>query len=125
MAGKKSTVTREDAYGNEVEVEVGADGENPVSPNNPPAKAVMFMSEDAYASTKEEEVVPEAEEEPEEDVEEEPEEEAEEEDDESVAEAPKKSASKAEWVDYAVSQGADRAQAEDSTRDDLIAAYGN
>jgi hypothetical protein len=34
---------------------------------------------------------------------------------------PAKNASKAEWVDYAVSQGADRDAAEDATKDDLIA----
>lgn len=38
---------------------------------------------------------------------------------------PKKSGSKADWVEYAVSKGADRAEAEASTRDDLAAAYGN
>lgn len=38
---------------------------------------------------------------------------------------PKKSGSKSDWVEYAVSKGADRAEAEASTRDDLAAAYGN
>lgn len=37
---------------------------------------------------------------------------------------PAKSASKAEWVDYAVAQGADRAEAEAATKDDLVATYG-
>jgi hypothetical protein len=38
--------------------------------------------------------------------------------------APAKSANKAEWVDYAVSQGADPSEAESSTKDELVAAYG-
>lgn len=37
---------------------------------------------------------------------------------------PAKSANKGEWVDYAVSQGADPAEAEAATKDDLIAKYG-
>jgi hypothetical protein len=37
---------------------------------------------------------------------------------------PNKSDSKAEWVEYAVSQGADRSEAEGTTKDDLIATYG-
>lgn len=41
------------------------------------------------------------------------------------AEEPKKSGSKTDWVEYAVSKGADRAEAEASTRDDLVAAYGS
>ena len=40
MAKKKTTVTRKDQYGNEIEVPVGVDGKNPVSPNNPSPKAV-------------------------------------------------------------------------------------
>lgn len=36
---------------------------------------------------------------------------------------PAKSATKAEWVDYAVSQGADREEAEASTKDALIETY--
>lgn len=39
-------------------------------------------------------------------------------------EEPKKSGSKPDWVEYAVSKGADRDEAEASTRDDLAAAYG-
>lgn len=35
-----TTVTTTDRDGNEFEVEVGVDGKNPVSVNNPPAKAV-------------------------------------------------------------------------------------
>lgn len=35
-----------------------------------------------------------------------------------------KSAKKAEWVDYAVSQGADRAEAEAATKDELVDTYG-
>lgn len=35
------TVVIEDAQGNEVEVEAGRDGENPVSPENPPEDAVV------------------------------------------------------------------------------------
>lgn len=38
--------------------------------------------------------------------------------------APSKSASKADWVDYAVAQGADRDVAEASTKDDLITEFG-
>lgn len=37
---------------------------------------------------------------------------------------PAKSATKAEWVDYAVANGADRDEAEAQTKDELIAAYG-
>jgi hypothetical protein len=37
---------------------------------------------------------------------------------------PAKSATKGEWVDYAVSQGATQEDAEASTKEDLIAAYG-
>jgi hypothetical protein len=35
------TVTVQDAQGKDVEVEVGLDGEEPVSPQNPPKKAVL------------------------------------------------------------------------------------
>jgi hypothetical protein len=35
------TVVIEDAQGNDIEVEAGRDGENPVSPENPPEKAVV------------------------------------------------------------------------------------
>lgn len=38
-------------------------------------------------------------------------------------EAPKKSASKADWVEFAVSQGADAHEAAAMTRDDLVAAF--
>lgn len=37
---------------------------------------------------------------------------------------PAKSANKDAWVAYAVSQGADQAEAEAATKDDLIATYG-
>ncbi|WP_433465707.1 hypothetical protein [Spirillospora sp. CA-128828] len=37
---------------------------------------------------------------------------------------PAKSALKPAWVDWAVAQGADRAEAEKASKDDLIAAYG-
>lgn len=40
----KDTVTREDAQGNKIEVEVGVDGKNPVSVNNP-------VNEKAYLKT--------------------------------------------------------------------------
>ena len=40
-------------------------------------------------------------------------------------EEPKKSGSKPDWVEYAVSKGADRDEAEASSRDDLAAAYGS
>lgn len=39
-------------------------------------------------------------------------------------EAPAKNASKADWVDYAVAQGAPRAEAEKASRDDLAAQFG-
>lgn len=42
----------------------------------------------------------------------------------SGGDRPAKNDSKAAWVDYAVSQGADRDEAEASTKDDLIAAHG-
>lgn len=38
----KDTVTREDARGNKIEVEVGIDGENPVSPNNPVSQKALL-----------------------------------------------------------------------------------
>lgn len=38
--------------------------------------------------------------------------------------APAKSASKADWVAYAVSQGADEATAEAATKEDLVAQFG-
>lgn len=38
--------------------------------------------------------------------------------------APAKSASKQDWVDYAVSQGADKDEAEGKTKDELQAEYG-
>ena len=43
---------------------------------------------------------------------------------ERVAEAPAKSASKAEWVDYAVSLGADRDEADALTKAELVERYG-
>lgn len=104
--GKKNsakTVTREDAYGNKIEVPVGADGKNPVSPENPPVKAQDFMSEDAYARPEEEAPTPASEEDS----------------------APAKSAPKSDWVAYAVTKGADATEAEDATKEDLISAYGN
>lgn len=39
-AAQEQTVTVTDLHGDEVEVPAGMDGENPVSPNNPPLKAV-------------------------------------------------------------------------------------
>jgi hypothetical protein len=44
--------------------------------------------------------------------------------DEEVAEAPPKSATKGEWVDFAVSQGAEREEAEGYTKQDLVEIYG-
>lgn len=38
--------------------------------------------------------------------------------------APAKTANKAAWVEYAVSQGANREEAEAATKDDLAATYG-
>lgn len=43
---------------------------------------------------------------------------------EPEAKRPAKTDNKAAWVDWAVVQGADRAEAEKSTKDDLITAYG-
>ncbi len=40
------------------------------------------------------------------------------------SEAPAQSAKKADWVDYAVSQGADRGESEASTKDDLVHQFG-
>lgn len=40
-----------------------------------------------------------------------------------VVERPAKSASKADWVAYAVSQGAEQAEAEAKTRDELAALF--
>lgn len=37
---------------------------------------------------------------------------------------PPRAAAKTAWVDYAVSQGADRAEAEQASKDDLVATYG-
>lgn len=37
---------------------------------------------------------------------------------------PARAARKADWVAYAVAQGADRTEAEASTKDDLVTAYG-
>jgi hypothetical protein len=45
-------------------------------------------------------------------------------DSDTDTDVPAKSANKDVWVDYAVSQGADRAEAEAATKDDLIASYG-
>lgn len=42
-----------------------------------------------------------------------------------VSDGPSESDLKATWVDHAVSQGADRAEAEVSTKADLIADYGS
>lgn len=39
--------------------------------------------------------------------------------------APAQSATKGDWVDYAVSKGADETEAESMTKADLIAAYGS
>jgi hypothetical protein len=44
--------------------------------------------------------------------------------DEDAASTPAKSASKGDWVDFAVSQGADREEADAKTKDELIAEYG-
>lgn len=41
-----------------------------------------------------------------------------------VVEQPKKSASKADWVEFAVAQGAEREAAEALTKDDLVAQFG-
>jgi hypothetical protein len=41
-----------------------------------------------------------------------------------IADVPTSSASKADWVDYAVSQGADRETAEGMTKTELAETYG-
>ncbi|MFF5790248.1 hypothetical protein ACFY8P_35410 [Streptomyces sp. NPDC012693] len=43
---------------------------------------------------------------------------------EPLVERPAKGAAKAEWVAFAVLQGAEQAEAEAATKDDLITAYG-
>lgn len=43
---------------------------------------------------------------------------------EAESEAPKDYATKGEWVDYAVTQGADRSEAESLTKQELIDLYG-
>lgn len=43
----------------------------------------------------------------------------------SGSDAPNQSDSKADWVEYAVAQGADRADAEASTKSDLVDRYGD
>lgn len=111
-----------DREGNEFETEVGADGVNPVSVNNPPAGALaddkaVDEVKDAQDQEAEryEEGVPGA-------------------SDASTAsedggtgdDAPAKNASTEDWVNYAVNEkGADREDAEAKTRDELIAEYGN
>lgn len=45
--------------------------------------------------------------------------------DQASSDAPPKSAPKEEWVEHAVSQGADRTEAENSTKAELIEAHGN
>lgn len=44
--------------------------------------------------------------------------------DEPASDRPSKSALKEEWVDYAVSQGLDRDEAEEYTKQDLVDEYG-
>lgn len=41
------------------------------------------------------------------------------------ADKPKKTATQKAWADYAVSQGADRAEADSATREELIELYGD
>lgn len=43
---------------------------------------------------------------------------------EDADEVPARSDNKAAWVDYAVAKGADREEAEASTKDDLVEQYG-
>lgn len=96
--------------------EVGIDGENPVTPNNPPAKAVSEADRESFTGGE-----PISEFEPHQyptasdsaDGTNEPQ------------EAPSSSDSKAAWVDYAVAKGATREEAEKSTKDDLQKAYGS
>lgn len=57
--GKKTesqTTTVEDLNGNEHEVPVGLDGENPVSPNNPHPKAVAEADREAAVEARKAEV---------------------------------------------------------------------
>lgn len=44
---------------------------------------------------------------------------------ESPSDVPAQSAPKGEWVDYAVAQGADRDEADDMTKADLVEQYGD
>lgn len=114
------TVTRVDAFGNEIEVPVGADGENPVSPNNPPAKALpegyRDMTPDEAAEARQEET------------------QATQGEDTSAASSgggeepsaggkPADSDAKQAWVDYAVSQGMSADEANSHTKAELIETY--
>lgn len=47
------TVTMTDAFGNEFEVPVGADGVSPVTPNNPPLKAMPEAEREDYEASDE------------------------------------------------------------------------
>jgi hypothetical protein len=158
-----NTVTVKDAVGNEIEVEVGADGKNPVNPNNPPLKALPpEYREDAKKVVKENEGevdlekaakstgdydftaqaeslpdvhlgtpgVKDSEEEPKDEVlatgdgsENEASGDGSEDEKKSEDTKPSTTASKADWVDYAVSQGMSREEAEDKTKAELIDTY--
>lgn len=148
MAEQK-TVTVKDAFGNDVEVPVGADGENPVSPNNPPTKALPeadregeftapedtnevakeaaeAQSHTDYDPTDAVESLPPTSEAPEgaQDAKAETEgDDANQQTEESTETKPKESDSKQAWVDYAVSQGMDADEANAYTKNDLIEHY--
>lgn len=148
----ENTVTVTDSTGHEFEAELGADGVNPVSVNNPPAKAISekdvevvkdetAKAEDRLASVGEGSDGPGNEHNAEfgtatpadlrdstrpdttrTAAAEAPADEA---PADAADEAPAKNASKADWVDYAVNvKDADREYAESKTRDELAEEFG-
>lgn len=114
-ATEVATVTVQDVEGNDMEVEVGVDGVNPVSPNNPPAKA-----EGAQAVLEQQQGIPD-----------------DERNDSTVpvtgdgeggaggdgSEEPAGNASRDAWVAYAKSKGATDEDLEGMGRDDIRDTY--
>lgn len=122
------TTTVTDASGNEFEVPTGADGENPVTPDNPPAKAIAGAP-DTSTTAYQDSASPDAE-----TIQEKQELHAKiaEENTGTTdagqsggAEEPAKNASTDDWRTYAVSQGASEDEVKDASRDDLIEKYGS
>lgn len=95
----------------------GEPGETTVEPDVGPDEDTVKAFEEANAPEPE----PEPESQPEVEGESEPEPESQ---PEVEDETPKQSDTKATWVDFAVSQGADRNGAEDMTKQELIEMYG-